>query len=118
MFYWNVAKGTVSYYLPQDPSYANGWPWGTGRVNLGDANGDGITDLTFMAGAYLHTLTTDAAGNLVPLWPAPRKINDSRSGVLTVSIYDFDNDGNPEIVYRDSQELAVIDGDGTLSIRS
>ena len=110
VFYWNVAKGTVSYYLPQDPSYANGWPWGTGRVNLGDANGDGKTDLTFMAGAYLHSLTTDAAGNLVPLWPAPRKINDSRSGVLTVSIYDFDNDGNPEVVYRDSQELAVIDG--------
>ena len=110
VFYWNVAKGTVSYYLPTDPLYANGWPWGTGRVNLGDANGDGNTDLTFMAGAYLHSLTTDASGNLVPLWPAPRKINDSRSGVLTVSIYDFDNDGNPEIVYRDSQELAVIDG--------
>jgi hypothetical protein len=110
VFYWNVAKGTVSYYLPQDPSYSNGWPWGTGRINLGDANGDGITDLTFMAGAYLHCLTTDASGNLVPLWPAPRQINDSRSGVLTVSIYDFNNDGNPEIVYRDSQELAVIDG--------
>ncbi|HEY9490321.1 MAG TPA: FG-GAP-like repeat-containing protein, partial [Chryseosolibacter sp.] len=110
VFYWNVAKETVSYYLPTDPSYANGWPWGTGRVNLGDANGDGRTDLTFMAGAYLHCLTTDASGNLVPLWPVPRQINDSRSGVLTVSIYDFDNDGNPEIVYRDSQELAVIDG--------
>jgi hypothetical protein len=110
VFYWNVAKGTVSYYIPTDPSYANGWPWGTGRVNLGDANGDGRTDLTFMAGAYLHCLTTDASGNLVPLWPAPRQINDSRSGVLTVSIYDFDNDGNPEIVYRDSQELVVVDG--------
>lgn len=110
VFYWNVAKGTVSYYLPQDPLYANGWPWGTGRVNLGDANGDGRTDLTFMAGSYLHSLTTDASGNLVPLWAAPRKINDSRSGVLTVSIYDFDNDGNPEVVYRDSQELVVVDG--------
>ena len=110
VFYWNVAKGTVSKYLPTDPSYANGWPWGTGRVNLGDANGDGKTDLSFMAGAYLHCLTTDASGNLVPLWANPRQINDSRSGVLTVTIYDFDNDGNPEMVYRDSQELVVIDG--------
>jgi hypothetical protein len=39
-----------------------------------------------------------------------RTINDSRSGVLTVTIYDFDNDGNPEVVYRDSQELAIVDG--------
>ncbi|MEO5602214.1 MAG: VCBS repeat-containing protein, partial [Cyclobacteriaceae bacterium] len=110
VFYWNVAKGTVSYYLPTDPSYANGWPWGTGRVNLGDANGDGRTDLSFISGARLHCLTTDASGNLIPLWAAPRIINDSRSGVLTVSIYDFNNDGDPEMVYRDSQELAVVDG--------
>lgn len=110
VFYWNVAKGTVSHYIPSDPSYANGWPWGTGRVNLGDANGDGRTDLSFISGSRLHCLTTDAAGSLVPLWAAPRIINDSRSGVLTVSIYDFNNDGAPEMVYRDSQELAVVDG--------
>ncbi|MEX2234167.1 MAG: VCBS repeat-containing protein, partial [Cyclobacteriaceae bacterium] len=110
VFYWNVANGTVSYYVVTDPLYVNGWPWGTGRVNLGDANGDGNTDLTFIAGSYLHCLTTDAGGNLVPLWATPRTINDTRSGVLTVSIYDFNNDGDPEVVYRDSQELAVIDG--------
>jgi hypothetical protein len=111
VFYWNVAKGTVSYFLPPDPSYANGWPWGTGRVNLGDANGDGKIDLSFIAGSRLWCLTTDAAGtSLVQLWAGPRIINDSRSGVLTVSIYDFDNDGNPEMVYRDSQEVVIIDG--------
>ncbi|MEO5601052.1 MAG: VCBS repeat-containing protein, partial [Cyclobacteriaceae bacterium] len=119
VFYWNVAKGTVSYYIATDPAYANGWPWGTGRVNLGDANGDGRTDLSFIAGARLHCLTTDAAGNLVSLWAGPRIINDSRSGVLTLSIYDFNNDGDPEMVYRDSQELAVIDGaTGTIKIWS
>lgn len=110
VFYWNVAKNTVSHYLPADPIYANGWPWGTGRVNLGDANGDGKTDLSFVAGNQLFCLTTNAAGQLVPLWATPRTINDSRSGVLTVSIYDFDNDGKPEMVYRDSQEVVIIDG--------
>ena len=110
VFYWNVQKGKVSFFLPPDPVYPNGWPWGTGRVNLGDANGDGKTDLTFMAGNQLFCMTTDAADNIVPLWATPRVVNDSRSGVLTVSIYDFDNDGNPEMVYRDSQELVVIDG--------
>ncbi|MGE0589649.1 MAG: FG-GAP-like repeat-containing protein [Cyclobacteriaceae bacterium] len=110
VFYWNVAKSKVSFFLPPDPVYANGWPWGTGRVNLGDANGDGKTDLTFMAGSQLFCMTTDASDNIVPLWATPRTVNDSRSGVLTVSIYDFNNDGDPEMVYRDSQELVVIDG--------
>src|SRR3989337_1537818 len=110
VFYWNVAKNTLSDYEPADPTYANGWPWGTGRINLGDANGDGKTDLSFIAGNQLFCLTTDATGNLVPLWTTPRTINDSRSGVLTVTIYDFANDGKPEMVYRDSQEVVIIDG--------
>jgi len=110
VFYWNVQKNTVSFFSPPDPSYANGWPWGTGRVNIGDANGDGRSDLSFIAGARLWCMTTDAGGNIVPLWAAPRVINDTRSGVLTVTIYDFNNDGKPEMVYRDSQELVVIDG--------
>ena len=34
--------------------------------------------------------------------------------MLTVTIYDFDNDGNPEMVYRDSQEVVVIEGQRVL----
>ncbi len=137
VFYWNVVKNTVSYALTPSSddlgytsgdyydNYLTGWIWGTGRVNLGDANGDGNMDLSFIAGSQLFCLTVDATGTgLVTLWTqnmtdvpdSPidsmgyREINDSRSGVLTVSIYDFNNDGNPEMAYRDSQELVVIDG--------
>ncbi len=135
VFYWNIQKNTVAYKLTPnsaelglaaaDPNYINystGWIWGTGRVNIGDANGDGRSDLSFIAGNQLFSLTTDAAGTgLVTLWTQNlintatgtigyRSINDSRSGVLTVTIYDFNNDGKPEMVYRDSQSLNVIDG--------
>lgn len=122
VFYWNVQDNTVTGFMtptsaqlgipnndkPAYDNYLNGWIWGTGRVNIGDADGDGLLDLLFVAGNQLFCFTTNAGNGLVQKWV--RTINDSRSGVLTVTIYDFDNDGNPEVVYRDSEELAIVDG--------
>lgn len=144
VFYWNVGDNTVTGVLtpnsavlgippatsPDYNNYLNGWIWGTGRVNIGDANGDGKLDLSFIAGAQLFCVTTTAGNHLTTIWPvaAPeiksvnvpssngtipltyRTINDTRSGVLTVTIYDFDNNGSPEMVYRDSKEIRAING--------
>ncbi|MEK6780593.1 MAG: gliding motility-associated C-terminal domain-containing protein [Bacteroidota bacterium] len=136
IFYWNVQKNTVFTVLtpssadlgfgvahPDYSAYLSGWIWGPGRINLGDPTGDGKLDLTFMAGNQLFCLTGDGAGTgLQTAWTQNqinvagsiplgfRTINDSRSGVLTCTIYDFDNDGKPELVYRDSEELVVVDG--------
>lgn len=144
IFYWNVFDNTVTGMLtpnsavmgyPNGPSpaekslydnYLNGWIWGTGRVNIGDANADGNLDLSFIAGNQLFCISTNTATNrLYSVWtqnsvnlPSTgglipvgyRTINDTRSGVLTVTLYDFDNNGTTELVYRDSEELAIVDG--------
>ena len=152
IFYWNIGDNTVtgmctpksSEFSPaitpaQSPDYNNylsGWLWGTGRINIGDANGDGNLDFSFVAGSHLFCMTTTASNQLVSVWApsgtqvkaatvpssggnisaAYRIINDSRSGVTTCTIYDFSNDGKPEMVYRDSYELRVIDGQTGLSV--
>lgn len=110
VFYWNVAKEKVSVYNPPDPSNALGWPWGTGRINLSDTDGDGKLNVNFIAGDKLHSLKIDEADMLLSNWTNARTINTSRTGLITCTVYDFENDGDMEIVYRDSQELAVVDG--------
>ncbi|HYG02418.1 MAG TPA: hypothetical protein VD927_08220, partial [Chryseosolibacter sp.] len=123
IFYWNVAKDISSYYLPVDPNNTNGWPWGTGRVNLIDSDDDNHLDMFFIAGNQLYRIETDATGekfaatvNSAQTGVIQKTINDSRSGVVSVTLYDFDNDGNIELVYRDSQELAVVDSE-TMSVK-
>ncbi|MFC2125183.1 FG-GAP-like repeat-containing protein, partial [Bacteroidota bacterium] len=111
VFFWDVTAGHVSYFIPHDPDNAGGWPWGTSRPNLGDADGDGELDIVIIAGNQLFALTINGANEIEELWATPRTINDSRSGIVAVTIYDFDNDGKPEIVYRDSQQLVIVDGE-------
>ncbi|MTI38634.1 FG-GAP repeat domain-containing protein, partial [Fulvivirga lutimaris] len=108
IYFWDVFNGTVDVYSPPDPDDADGWPWGTSRVNLGDIDGDGKLELTFIAGNQLFAME-ESGGTLTLKWQ--RTINDSKSGIVSTTVYDFDNDGNPEVVYRDSQELVVIDGE-------
>ena len=124
VFYWNVTKQTVSTYSALDAGYPSGWPWGTSRVNLMDSDRDpanpdpvrdGYVNVNFIAGNQLFSLmTVDGPGGthtvLAPAWTTSRTINDSRSGIIPVTCYDFENDGDVEIVYRDSQELVVVDG--------
>ena len=119
VFYWNVANSTVGSFLPAHPdtgsgastvTYPNGWPWGTGRVNLGELDGDGILEANFISGNQLYALEEGGAGTLVQLWAGPKTLNDFRSGVVATTVYDFDNDGEFELIYRDTQILAIIDG--------
>ncbi|MGK7392346.1 MAG: gliding motility-associated C-terminal domain-containing protein [Candidatus Cyclobacteriaceae bacterium M2_1C_046] len=127
IFWWDFHGGTVKTYSPPDPVYANGWIWGTSRLNLGEVDGiakwdnhpavpdpgpDGDQyplEITFIAGNQFFMVdVNDATGELEPLWI--KTINDSRSGIVMNTVYDFNNDGYPEIVFRDAQQLVVMDG--------
>lgn len=109
IFYWNIQKNTLQTYQPPDGTYALGWNWGTGRVNLYDVYPNhGHLEALFTAGNKVFCLDEATFTTGTPLWV--RTTNDALSGILSLTCYDFNNDGNPEVVYRDTQQLIVCDG--------
>lgn len=123
-FFWDVQNDTYESY--SDPLTGNytieacptqtgtyykyGWKNGLGRVNIGDLDGDGQLNVSYVSGTYLYALDE----NLDLLWKIT--INEETSGYTGCTLFDFNGDGQSEIVYRDERYLYIINGvDGTIS---
>jgi len=107
IFFWDVFNNTLDTYIDTDPTnsyYPNGWGNGTGRVNIADLDGDGNLNLSYVSGKYLYALDH----NLDLLWR--KNINEETSGHTGCTLFDFNGDGESEIVYRDEQFLYIING--------
>lgn len=125
IFYWDVANNSLKTY--SDPIagnfsiqtctgatgystgeyYKNGWHRGTGRINIADANGDGNMDMAYVSGKFLYALTDTPTG-LDTLWR--KTVSEETSGYTGCSMFDFNGDGQTEIVYRDERKLYIING--------
>ncbi|MBL3657312.1 T9SS type B sorting domain-containing protein [Fulvivirga sediminis] len=105
VYFWDVHNNTVRTY--QDPSY--NWRNGTGRLNIGDLDGDGKLNVSYVTGGYLYALKEDFTLH----WK--KSIKEETSGYTGCTLFDFNGDGKMEIVYRDEEYLYIINGDGTVN---
>ncbi|MEQ8245937.1 gliding motility-associated C-terminal domain-containing protein [Fulvivirga sp.] len=112
VFFWDVQNNTVKTF--NDPltnaetgsdDYLKGWKGGTGRLNIGDMDGDGQLNVSFVSGRYLYALDE----NWDLFWRVV--INEETSGYTGCTLFDFNGDGKTEVVYRDEQWLYIIKGD-------
>jgi len=125
VFFWDVHNNTVLTYsdpIPGDITifacpdqtgeyYKNGWKNGTGRINIGDLDGDGKLNAAYVSGKYLYALDE----NMQPLPWSPKLVNEETSGHTGCTLFDFNGDGTSEIVYRDERFLYIINGnDGSI----
>ena len=104
IFYWNVRTNQGRLYRPP-----NNWQYGVGRLNLADLDGDGEMNVAFVSGSFIYALDE----NLSLMWRIA--IDEETSGYTSTTVFDFNNDGASEIVYRDETYLYIIKGDGTFS---
>ncbi|BDS13970.1 M43 family zinc metalloprotease [Aureispira anguillae] len=78
-----------------------------GRPNIGDFDGDGALEIAVEAaragGGRLHVLDN----NMSILWSTN---NNDASGATGCTSFDFNNDGQKEIIYRDQANLYIING--------
>ena len=114
IFFWDVFNNQLKTYsdhnsINGDGDYRRGWKNGTGRVNIADLDGDGNLNLSYVSGGFLYALKHD----MTKLWKVA--INEETSGYTGCTLFDFNGDGKSEIVYRDEQNLYIIDGtDGSI----
>ena len=125
VFFWDVHNNTVLTYIDPIPGditifacpdqtgeyYKDGWKNGTGRINIGDLDGDGRLNASYVSGKYLYALDE----NMQPLPWSPKLVNEETSGHTGCTLFDFNGDGKSEIVYRDERFLYIINGtDGSI----
>jgi len=75
-----------------------------GPPMIGDTNGDGIPEIITAAAWRLVVYRTD----LSILWQSV--IQDSSSNRTGATLFDFNGDGRPEVIYRDELFLRIYDG--------
>ncbi|MEQ8473153.1 MAG: hypothetical protein RIC35_18300, partial [Marinoscillum sp.] len=102
VFFWDVTNNTVDYY--QD--LGNNWNRGTGRINIANIDDDGLMNAVFVSGEYLYALDE----NMDYKWSIG--IKETSSGFTGCTLFDFNGDGESEIIYRSEESLLVIDGYG------
>lgn len=114
---WNTQTGAVKYDLDiklsqtASTSIRNSWPF------IGDTDANGYPDIIFMGGlaAQGHTavyrLEYDKASHSLKERARNSTYKDYSSMSTSMSMFDFNNDGKQEVVYRDEIALYILNGE-------
>ena len=98
-YIWNPRADTVIIDRTNIPNGGDG----AGRASIADFDGDGNNELAIVSKNRLHLYETDGSIK----WTLNSIDNSSKT---SATAFDFEGDGNMEVVYRDEQNLRILDG--------
>ncbi|MCD7971671.1 MAG: T9SS type A sorting domain-containing protein [Candidatus Azobacteroides sp.] len=115
MYAWSPRRGVV---LDQITPPSQGRTWMGSRAFIGDVTGNGEPDICFTYGTQVNNVNgggmagysyNKSTGKFMEIFSG---ITSDTSGATTMSMFDFDLDGEVELVYRDETDMRIIDKDG------
>lgn len=90
--------GTIGDPFPQG---------GTGVAFIGDVNSDGKPNIGVTSPLNVEMFEYNGSTTLNRLWRLP---TSDKSGMTMITMFDFNQDGVQELVYRDETDLRIING--------
>ena len=109
LYAWSGKTGQMLHTNTVSVSDSNG-SYGGSIPFIGDLDGDGVPEISFTVARNLHAFRYNkSASTLMPMSWSPLVTTDG-SGATTLTLFDFDQDDKMELVYRDEQNLRIIDG--------
>ncbi|MFC0657653.1 FG-GAP repeat domain-containing protein, partial [Mongoliitalea lutea] len=115
IYVWNPWDGLIGYRQLAFAGDSDGNEIRTGVAFVGDLQGSGQASIGVVSPLNLQMLRYQAGisnafgQNLNLIWTEP---TNDRSGFTTITMFDFDQDGVQELVYRDERNLRILNGNG------
>ena len=108
LYVWNPGNG--SPYLIASTTLANtGGNW-IGVPFIGDMDKDCSPEIGVTRSRRVYALDYDGTATLASKWTL---VTTDASGFTGITMFDFNQDGTQELVYRDESNLRIIDGSGS-----
>src|SRR5690606_36816998 len=102
MYVWDGQTGEI---LGSSSELAEG---GGSQPFIGDIDGDGWQDIVFVTDLRMNGYHyDDDSATIVGKWALD---TSDASGLTSRTLFDFNNDGAAELVYRDQEQIHIIDG--------
>lgn len=105
LYVWDIQSPTIlgSIDIPIGTTGPAPSVIGVGRANIADLDGDGLVEATYCT-SYKFTAIEN---NFTEKWSIA---TTDGSGATGGTVYDFNGDGNYEIVYRDFDDIRILNG--------
>lgn len=108
LYVWNPNNGSpIEIATINLPNTGGSW---TGVPFIGDMDKDCQPEIGITRARRVYALDYDGSTSLSTKWTL---ITSDGSGFTGITMFDFNQDGTQELVYRDESNLRIIDGSGS-----